>query len=124
MKIKIFLLISFIFICFGSAQNSYALPTKMPLEHTQQMSEEELNQQTENIFAGFFSGLIRCLKGEEKTIPIKSKDIKQLSSTIDSYAEQEAKNNPSFRDSHSEEKLNFGTAILNIIASILSIFSL
>jgi hypothetical protein len=48
----------------------------------------------------------------------------EFSSTIKTYQEIEAKNNPDYENSHAKEKADFGTGLLDIFAGILAFFGL
>ena len=105
-------------------QISHALATKFPQEKTYQMTDEELNQKTENLFIKFISGVIKAIQGENAQIPIKSQNLEEVSSTIDFYQAKEMDNNPNYANSSTKEKIDFGARILSLIAGILSVFGI
>lgn len=123
MKFKVFLL-TFFMLFILSCQCVPALPTKLPQTSVQQVSDEEFNDETTNLFFGFFQGVIKILLGENNKITVKSKDVKNLSNTVKIYQEQELANNPEYEESNAKDKADFGTMILDIIAGVLSIFGL
>ncbi len=123
MKFKVLLLTGLMFISFG-CQSVHALPVKMPQAQTQQLSDEELNEQTTNIFMGFLNSIFKILTGKSNEISVKSSDVRNFSNTVKNYQEQELANNPEYEGSHAQDKTDFGTAILDIIAGILSFFGM
>ena len=101
-----------------------SIQTKLPQNNIQVTEEEVLNQKTQNLFWEFVTGIIRFFRGDTGTVAVKSKDVKEFSSTIKTYQEIEAKNNPDYENSHAKEKADFGTGLLDIFAGILAFFGL
>ncbi len=101
-----------------------SIQTQLPQNNIQLQEEEVLNQKTQNLFWEFITGIIRFFRGDTATVTVKSKDVKEFSSTIKTYQELEAKNNPDYENSHAKEKVDFGTGLLDIIAGILAFFGL
>ena len=121
---KYLLILICLIILANSPLPALSIQTKLPQNNIQIQEEEVLNRKTQNLFWEFITGIIRFFKGDTDVVTVKSKDVKEFSSTIKTYQELEAKNNPDYENSQAKEKADFGTGLLDIIAGILSFFGL
>lgn len=102
----------------------YALTTRIPQNNTPITAEENFDKQTTGNLFGIIGGIIKFFRGDTDKVSVKSGDVRNISSNIKTYQDIESKNNPDYETSNAKDKTDFGTAILDIIAGILSFFGM
>ena len=114
----------FIILLLGQA-NCHALQTNIPQKPFQTQEIQFKQNQNDNFLSMFFEfigGIFNRLTGKHTGAIIKSQDVTRLSDTIKTYQSQEESTDPNYENSHTKDKTDFGTGILDIIAGILKIF--
>jgi len=111
-------------ICIISMPSCYALTTRLPQNNIPISAEENFHEQTKSNLFNFLGGIIKLFTGNTNEVSVKSGDIRNISSNIKTYQDIESKNNPDYETSNAKDKTDFGTAILDIIAGILSFFGM
>jgi hypothetical protein len=113
-----------IFIFLGNISCN-ALQTNMPLNKiaTQEIQiEKPENESFLNLFFSFIGGIFKRITGESSNPLVKSEDLSKLSNEIKFQQSKEEQTNPEYKNSHTKDKVDFGTGILDLIAGILKFF--
>lgn len=122
MKIRLLILL---FLFFSISPNCNAIHAKLP-QNNIEISQVE-NQLEKNIFeliCSFFEEIFKHLLGESNEPLVKSKDVEKLSETMKIYQISEEQNNTDYKNSPSEDSIDFGIGMLNLFASILKRFGI